>query len=120
MADTNPRVLIVEARFYDHLSDALLAGAKAALAQAGASVDVVTVPGALEIPGAIALAASGIGVKSLSNLIELLILSVLLAGILSLRLFLDTEIPSRAAWIGFLVGCLSSVAVYFAVPLLPE
>ena len=67
-----------------------------------------------------ALAASGIGVKSLSNLIELLILSVLLAGILSLRLFLDTEIPSRAAWIGFLVGCLSSVAVYFAVPLLPE
>ena len=58
MAEANPRVLIVEARFYDHLSDALLAGAQAALAEAGASVDVVTVPGALEIPGAIALAAS--------------------------------------------------------------
>ena len=48
-----PKVLIVEARFYDHLSDMLLEGAKAALADAGAEVDVVTVPGALEVPGAI-------------------------------------------------------------------
>ena len=49
--------LIVEARFYDHLNDMLVAGAKAALETAGHSVEVLTVPGALEIPGAIALAA---------------------------------------------------------------
>jgi 6,7-dimethyl-8-ribityllumazine synthase len=48
--------LIVEARFYDHLNDMLVAGAKAALVAAGHKVEVVTVPGALEIPGAIALA----------------------------------------------------------------
>ena len=48
------RILIVEARFYDHLNDMLVAGAKAALG--GHEVDVVTVPGALEVPGAIALA----------------------------------------------------------------
>jgi 6,7-dimethyl-8-ribityllumazine synthase len=50
------RFLIVEARFYDHLNDMLIAGAKAAIAAAGHECDVVTVPGALEIPGAIALA----------------------------------------------------------------
>lgn len=48
--------LIVEARFYDHLNDLLIAGAKAALEAAGHSVEVLTVPGALEIPGAISLA----------------------------------------------------------------
>lgn len=51
------RILIVEARFYAHLNDMLIAGAKAALAAAGHDVEVLTVPGALEIPGAIALAA---------------------------------------------------------------
>jgi 6,7-dimethyl-8-ribityllumazine synthase len=50
-------ILIVEARFYDHLNDMLIAGAKAAVEAAGHSAEVVTVPGALEIPGAIALAA---------------------------------------------------------------
>ena len=49
-ANRKPKLLIVEARFYDGLSDALLDGAKAALDAAGASCDVVTVPGALEIP----------------------------------------------------------------------
>ena len=49
-------VLIVEARFYDHLNDLLIAGARGALEQAGHTVEVITVPGALEIPGAIALA----------------------------------------------------------------
>lgn len=48
-------ILIVEARFYAHLNDLLLEGARAALA--GHEVEVVTVPGALEVPGAIALAA---------------------------------------------------------------
>ena len=51
--------LIVEARYYDDLADALLAGARAALEAAGASFAVVTVPGALEIPAAIAMARSG-------------------------------------------------------------
>jgi 6,7-dimethyl-8-ribityllumazine synthase len=50
-------VLVVEARFYAHISDALLDGATAALEKAGARFDKVTVPGALEIPTAIALAA---------------------------------------------------------------
>ncbi len=50
------KFLIVEARFYDHLNDMLVAGAKAALTKAGHKVDVITVPGALEIPGAINLA----------------------------------------------------------------
>jgi len=50
-------ILIVEARFYDHLNDMLLAGARAAIEAAGHSHETVTVPGALEVPGAIALAA---------------------------------------------------------------
>src|SRR5690606_15183577 len=54
-----PHLLIVEARFYDDISDALLDGARAALAEAGATADVVTVPGALEIPPAIAFAEAG-------------------------------------------------------------
>lgn len=51
------RILIVEARFYAHLNDMLIAGARAALEAAGHEAEVLTVPGALEIPGAIALAA---------------------------------------------------------------
>ena len=50
-------VLIVEARFYAHLNDLLLEGARRAIEQAGHSHETVTVPGALEIPGAVALAA---------------------------------------------------------------
>jgi 6,7-dimethyl-8-ribityllumazine synthase len=56
MSDEPIRILIVEARFYDDLADALLEGATQALEAFGAEYDVVTVPGALEIPGAIALA----------------------------------------------------------------
>lgn len=51
------RFMIVEARFYGHLNDMLVAGAKAALEAEGHEIEVLTVPGALEIPGAIALAA---------------------------------------------------------------
>jgi 6,7-dimethyl-8-ribityllumazine synthase len=50
------RILIVEARFYDDIADALLAGATRALEQAGVKFDRLTVPGALEIPAAIAIA----------------------------------------------------------------
>ncbi|WP_267388950.1 6,7-dimethyl-8-ribityllumazine synthase [Sphingomonas sp. GC_Shp_3] len=50
-------ILIVEARFYTHLNDLLLEGARAAIEEAGHSHETITVPGALEIPGAIALAA---------------------------------------------------------------
>jgi len=51
------KLLIVEARFYDHLNDMLLAGARAAIEAAGHGHETVTLPGALEVPGAIALAA---------------------------------------------------------------
>jgi 6,7-dimethyl-8-ribityllumazine synthase len=51
------KFLIVEARFYAHLNDMLIVGARAALEAAGHEAEVLTVPGALEIPGAIALAA---------------------------------------------------------------
>ena len=51
------RILIVEARFYPHLNDMLLAGARAAIEASGHDHETITVPGALEIPGAIAMAA---------------------------------------------------------------
>jgi 6,7-dimethyl-8-ribityllumazine synthase len=54
-----PNILIVEARFYAHISDALLDGATAALEKGGAHFERLAVPGALEIPPAIALAARG-------------------------------------------------------------
>jgi 6,7-dimethyl-8-ribityllumazine synthase len=50
------RVLIVEARFYDDIADALLQGASAALSKAGIAFDRLTVPGSLEVPAAIAIA----------------------------------------------------------------
>ena len=59
MTQDKKRLLIIEARFYDDLADALLEGAKAALEEAGAAYDVVTVPGALEIPAAISFALDG-------------------------------------------------------------
>jgi len=51
-----PRILIVEARYYAHISDELLKGALAALAEAGATHERVVVPGAFEIPAAIRFA----------------------------------------------------------------
>jgi 6,7-dimethyl-8-ribityllumazine synthase len=53
---TGARVLIVEARFYDDLADALLDGALEAVSSAGATAEVITVPGALEIPAVITIA----------------------------------------------------------------
>jgi 6,7-dimethyl-8-ribityllumazine synthase len=52
-------LLIIEARFHDAISDALLDGATNALDEAGATYDVVTVPGALEIPAVISFALDG-------------------------------------------------------------
>ena len=52
------RILIVEARFYPQLSDQLLEGARGAIERAGHEHETITVPGALEVPGAIAMAAS--------------------------------------------------------------
>ena len=54
-----PRVLIVEARFYEDIADELMAGAAAVLEPAGCRVDRTRVPGAFEIPAAIAMAQNG-------------------------------------------------------------
>ncbi len=54
-------LLIIEARFHDDLADALLDGATSALDEAGATYDVVTVPGSLEIPAVITFALDGMG-----------------------------------------------------------
>lgn len=51
-------ILIVEARYYDHIAESLLRGAMKVLDEAGATVTRLTVPGALEIPGAIAMATA--------------------------------------------------------------
>ena len=50
-------ILIAEARFYAHLNDMLLDGARSAIEAAGHSHETITVPGALELPGALSLAA---------------------------------------------------------------
>ena len=51
------KALIVEARYYDHINDLLLEGARAALDAAGVAHETLSVPGALEIPAAIAMAS---------------------------------------------------------------
>ena len=56
MSEDQVRILIVEARFYSDLADELLKGAQDALEAFGAAYGVITVPGALEIPGVIAIA----------------------------------------------------------------
>ena len=53
------RILIVEGRFYSDLSDELLKGAQSALAAQDADYDVITVPGALEVPAVVAIAEDG-------------------------------------------------------------
>ena len=53
------RVLVVEARYYEDIADMLLRGAKRVLKDAGATLDLVTVPGALEIPAAIMIGLRG-------------------------------------------------------------
>ncbi|MEM6667883.1 MAG: 6,7-dimethyl-8-ribityllumazine synthase [Pseudomonadota bacterium] len=57
--ETPPRVLLVVAPFYRDIADMLIAGARSALAKASAEVDLLEVPGALEIPPSIRFAARG-------------------------------------------------------------
>ena len=59
MLEDRLRILIVEGRFYSDLSDELLKGAKDALEAHDADYDVITVPGALEVPAVIAIAEEG-------------------------------------------------------------
>lgn len=59
MLEDRLRILIVEARYYAHIQDELLAGARAALDAVDADYEVVTVPGAFEIPATIAIAEEG-------------------------------------------------------------
>jgi 6,7-dimethyl-8-ribityllumazine synthase len=59
MLEEKTKILIVEARFYDEISNALLEGAARAITAGGAEYDVVTVAGALEIPAAISIAEEG-------------------------------------------------------------
>ena len=59
MLEDKIRILIVEARFYSDLADELLAGATDAIEAFDADYDVISVPGALEIPGAVAIAEEG-------------------------------------------------------------
>ena len=59
MSKDKIRILIVEARFYSDVADELLKGAIDAIEAYGAEYEIVTVPGALEIPGAIAIAEEG-------------------------------------------------------------
>ena len=59
MLEDKIRILIVEARFYDDLADEMLKAAADVIKAHGAEYDVISVPGALEIPGAIAIAEEG-------------------------------------------------------------
>ncbi|HUG63159.1 MAG TPA: 6,7-dimethyl-8-ribityllumazine synthase [Methylomirabilota bacterium] len=60
MAETAPHLLVVDARFYEDISDELVAGAAEALTAAGATFDRVSVPGVLEIPAALAMALDAV------------------------------------------------------------
>ena len=63
MADI-PHILIVEARFYEDIADALVQGATARLEQAGVTFDRIAVPGAFEIPAAIRYAVEAMATRS--------------------------------------------------------
>jgi len=68
-----PHLLVIEARFYDDLADALLEGAVKALERAGATWERVTVPGALEVPAALAMALEAMeaGLKDYDGFVAL-------------------------------------------------
>ena len=56
MSEASPHLLVIDARFYEDISDELFAGAKAAIERAGATFERVSVPGVLEIPAAMSMA----------------------------------------------------------------
>ena len=58
MAEAKPKILIIEARFYEDIADELAAGAVEALDRAGFEHDRISVPGVLEIPAALSMAVS--------------------------------------------------------------
>jgi 6,7-dimethyl-8-ribityllumazine synthase len=60
MADEALHLLVIDARFYEEISDELVAGATEALTEAGATYDRVSVPGVLEIPAALAMALDAV------------------------------------------------------------
>jgi 6,7-dimethyl-8-ribityllumazine synthase len=66
------RVLIVESGYYEDIAEMLRAGARGALDAAGVGYDVVTVPGALEIPQAMAIVlCSAVGAASYDGIVAL-------------------------------------------------
>lgn len=71
MNDTPPNILVVEARFYEELADEMAHGAEAALAASGARFERLAVPGAFEIPGAIAQAARAGGTAGFDGFVAL-------------------------------------------------
>ncbi len=71
MNDSPPKILIVEARFYEELADEMARGAEAALTSSGARFERLAVPGAFEIPGAIAFAAHAGGADGFDGYVAL-------------------------------------------------
>ena len=71
MNDSPPNILVVEARFYEELADEMAQGAEAALAASGARFERLAVPGAFEIPGAIAQAARAGGTAGFDGYVAL-------------------------------------------------
>src|SRR5262245_66002329 len=105
------RILVVEARFYDAISDALLAGCSKALDEARASWDSVTVPGSLEIVPAIAITMEAAerqkkpydGVVALGCVIQGETFHLDIVAMQSVRALLDysigTRLPARSGTI---------------------
>lgn len=97
------RILVVEARFYDAISDALLAGASKALEEAHASWDSIVVPGALEIVPAMAIAVDAAerqkkpydGAVALGCVIQGETFHFDIVAMQSARALLDFSIPRR-------------------------
>ena len=58
-AKRRPHILVIEARFYDEIADPLLDGVRRVLKKAGATSELVTVPGILELPTSLKFAFSG-------------------------------------------------------------
>src|SRR4051794_41797151 len=73
------RILIVEARFYDDIQDALLEGALAEIRKAKATHEIITVPGALEIPAAVAITRNFAGDNG-QDLLTVVVLGVVFSG----------------------------------------